>query len=274
MQVNKVWAVYFSPTGGTEKVVKTIAETMAAKFGLDVNEIDLTKPENRKKTYEFGGEDLAVVGTPVYAGRIPNKILPDLEACLAGSGTKAVPVSVFGNRSFDDGLMELKLLLEARGFVPVAAAAAVSQHAFSETLAAGRPDEKDLEELRAFAERTAEKVMAGETFEAVSVRGNNPVGPYYTPLTEEGTPAKFLKAKPLTDMELCDHCGICAQVCPVESIDAEDESQVPGICIKCQACVKKCPKHAKYFTDEQFLSHVRMIEKNYSARSENSFFEN
>ena len=31
MEIKKVWAVYFSPTGGTEKVVTGTAEALAAK---------------------------------------------------------------------------------------------------------------------------------------------------------------------------------------------------------------------------------------------------
>ena len=38
------------------------------------------------------------------------------------------------------------------------------------------------------------------------------------------------------------------------SVDREDVSQVTGICIKCQACIKSCPNGAKYFTDEAVQS--------------------
>ena len=73
-------------------------------------------------------------------------------------------------------------------------------------------------------------------------------------------------------MDACDQCGICAKVCPMGSISAEDPSQVTGICIKCQACVKKCPQHAKYFDDAAFLSHVSMLEQNYTRRAETEVF--
>ncbi|MBR9952027.1 EFR1 family ferrodoxin [Eubacteriaceae bacterium Marseille-Q4139] len=274
MDIKRIWAVYFSPTGGTKKAVTAIAGGLSEELRLELQEIDFTLPESREKIYAFGKEDLAVIGTPVYAGRVPNKLLPDVERCFTAAGAYAIPVSVYGNRSFDDGLMELKLVLESHGFRTAAAAAIVSQHAFSRTLAVGRPDAEDLEEIRGFAKRVADKIKAGELPEHVSVKGNEPVGPYYTPLAEDGTPAKFLKAKPLTDADKCDRCGICAQVCPMGSIDRENVTQVTGICIKCQACVKKCPRQAKYFVDEQFLSHVRMLEKNYTARACNSFFEN
>ena len=45
-----------------------------------------------------------------------------------------------------------------------------------------------------------------------------------------------------------------------------------GICIKCGACVKKCPKGAKYYTDEGYLSHKAALEKNFSRPAEVEIF--
>ena len=89
---------------------------------------------------------------------------------------------------------------------------------------------------------------------------------------EDGQPAKFLKAKPKTDLDKCTNCGICAKVCPMGSISKENCADIPGICIKCQACIVKCPEKAKYFDDEAFLSHVRMLEKNFTERREPEWF--
>ena len=230
--------------------------------------------ENRCKAYHFTQSDLVIMGMPVYAGRVPNKILPSLSECFAGNGAKVIPVSVYGNRSFDDGLMELKLALEDKGFRTIGAAAVASQHAFSNILAAGRPDEQDLTEIKSFTERVAENIKEDNADGIITVEGNNPVMPYYTPLKEDGTPAKFLKAKPVTDTAKCVSCGLCSAVCPMGSIDDEDFSLVEGVCIKCQACVKGCPQGAKVFKDEEFLSHVKMLEKNYQRRGENHFFVN
>lgn len=285
MMIKKIWAASFSPTGGTEHIVSLLAEEMGKCLKLPVHKISFTLPDERKKSCTFTEEDLLILGTPVYAGRIPNKILPDVDRSFEGNGTLAVAVSVFGNRNYDDGLMELALLLENHGFCVAAAAAAAARHAFSDDIGAGRPDKQDEEELRVFARRAAEKIKefsgvekivsgnkAAGGVSALQITGHNPVGPYYTPLRADGQPAKFLKAKPVTDENLCNRCGTCAQVCPMGSISREDPSVVNGICIKCQACIRSCPAQAKHFEDEDFLSHVEMLREHYTRRAANAFF--
>ena len=142
MEMKKVWAMYFSPTGGTEKVVRGTADALAAKLNLPVEVYDFTLPQVREKEAVFGEGDIVVVGTPVIAGRVPNVLLPYLEGKIKGNGALAVPMVSFGNRNFDDALIELRNLMEANGFKTVAGGAFISEHSFSKTLAAGRPDEK------------------------------------------------------------------------------------------------------------------------------------
>ena len=40
MEMKKVWAMYFSPTGGTEKAVKTTAEALANQLANDANNVN------------------------------------------------------------------------------------------------------------------------------------------------------------------------------------------------------------------------------------------
>ena len=53
------------------------------------------------------------------------------------------------------------------------------------------------------------------------------------------------------------------------SIDRET-MEATGLCVKCQACVRKCTRRAKFFEDADFLSHVAMLEQNYTRRAENT----
>ena len=268
MKITKVWAVYFSPTGNAKKVVTTMAKRAAECLGVPMGTVDFTLPENREGVVSFDKEDLAFFSTPVYAGRIPNKMLPYVQTAFEGNGALAVAVSVFGNRNFDNGL------IEAHGFHTVAGAGIPTEHVFSSKLATGRPDADDLVKIAEFGEKVAEKVSGlTEIPEKIAVRGDDPVGAYYTPLGTDGKPAVFLKAKPKTDPEKCTKCGICATVCPMGSIPKDAPDTCTGICIKCQACILGCPRGAKFFDDEQFLSHARMLEQKFAGiHKENEFY--
>lgn len=267
MDLKRMFVLYFSPTGGTERVARLAAGVLAEKLGLEPEYINFTKPENREKEYRFRPDDLLVMASPVYAGRLPNKVMPEYKAKILGDGTPAVPICVFGNRSPDEALRELALLLEGNGFRLAGAASFAGRHAFSDKVGEGRPDEADQAQIRDFAAKAADK-LAGESLPEL-VMDRSEIGPYYTPLKADGTPAKFLKAKPLTDWSKCVRCGACARACPMGSIDGETMEAV-GLCVKCQACVRKCTFHAKYFEDPEFLSHVAMLEQNYTRRAENT----
>ena len=181
MKITKVWAVYFSPTGNAKKVVTTMAKRAAECLGVPMGTVDFTLPENREGVVSFDKEDLAFFSTPVYAGRIPNKMLPYVQTAFEGNGALAVAVSVFGNRNFDNGLIELRNELEAHGFHTVAGAGIPTEHVFSSKLATGRPDADDLVKIAEFGEKVAEKVSGlTEIPEKIAVRGDDPVGAYYT----------------------------------------------------------------------------------------------
>ena len=278
MKIRRVVAAYFSPTGNTEKLAKAMAEALSDTEGPPAEYIDFTLPDARCREYAFGQEDLLIIGLPVYAGRLPNKILPFVQQKLKGDGTISLPFVCYGNRAFDDGLSELVYEQKNAGFIPAGAAAFATQHAFATTLAQGRPDEADLEEAKAFALDVRQRLIAAGSADglaelpALHVDGNTPPGPYYRPKRMDGEPAVFLKAKPLVDPGKCVRCGTCARVCAMGSIDPSDVTSVPGICIKCQACVTHCPKDARYFDDPDFLSHREMLETNYTARKENRFW--
>ncbi|MDD3347924.1 4Fe-4S binding protein [Oscillibacter sp.] len=272
MKLERIFAVYFSPTGTTDKTVNTLAEALAGKLDLPLERRSFTKPVEREKDYHFTDADLVVVGTPTYAGRVPNKILPDFCSRLHGGGALAVPVVLFGNRNYDHSLAELCAVLEADGFHTVAAGAFVGRHAFTDRLGEGRPDWDDRRELTSFADKIADKVKdLTEIPEPIQVPGD-PAGAYYTPKGRDGAPVQFLKAKPKTNLTKCTNCGACARLCPMGAIDPKNVALVPGTCIKCQGCVRKCTKHAKYFDDPAFLSHVAMLEENFTEPKKNEVF--
>ncbi len=269
MKMKTVWAVYFSATGTTEKVVTTLARTMAETLGAEYKSFCFNLPKNREDELSFSADDLVVMGVPVYAGRVPNLLLPYVRDKVKGCGALAVPVVMYGNRNYDDGLMELKNVMRDNGFHPVAGGAFVGEHAFSKVLGAGRPDAEDMALVMELARKAAEKVqnLTEAPTEELTVGGCDPIRPYYTPRDRHGEPIKdFLKAKPMTDPDKCVNCGLCARLCPMGSIDFNDVSNVVGKCIKCCACVKHCPTGAKYFDHEGYLYHQHELEDQYAGR--------
>ena len=278
MEIRRIVAAYFSPTGNTEQLAKAMARAVCDAAGaedLPVEYLDFTQPEARCRQYAFAQDDLLIIGLPVYAGRLPNKILPFVQENLRGDSTPSLAFVCYGNRAFDDGLSELVYEQSNMGFRPVAAAAFATQHAFAPALAPGRPDEADQEEAKAFARNVWERVLATDSssdFPKLQVDGNTPPGPYYRPKRMDGEPAVFLKAKPLTDTQKCVGCGTCARVCSMGSIDPANVTSVSVICIKCQACVVHCPMGAKYFDDPDFLSHREMLEANFTEKKPNRYW--
>ena len=274
MELKKVWAVYFSGTGTTRKAVERVAGGIASRLGLPVESVDFSRPAVRRETLQFCATDLVVFGTPVYAGRVPNVLLPFLREKIVGGGALAVPVVLFGNRNYDDALMELRNVLIADGLHPIAAGAFVGEHSFSRVLGQGRPNAEDQVLMDDFAARTAELAAKLEAVpqNPVAVGGQDPIRPYYTPRDRAGNPINILKVKPKTDMSRCGGCGLCAELCPMGSIDPADVSQVQGICIKCCACVKGCPTGAKFFDDAGYLYHQHELEAEYASPAVNEVF--
>ena len=274
MKLEKIWAVYFSGTGTTRRTVERIAGGIASRLNLPAESVDFSRPAVRQETLGFGEKDLVVFGTPVYAGRVPNVLLPFLRERIVGGGALAVPVVLFGNRNYDDALIELRNILAADGMHPIAAGAFVGEHSFSRVLGADRPNAEDEALMDEFAARVAELAagLDAAPVKSVAVRGQEPLRPYYTPRDRAGKPINILKVKPKTDLSRCGGCGLCADLCPMGSIDPADVSAVRGICIKCCACVKGCPTGAKFFDDAGYLYHQHELEAQYARPAENEVF--
>ena len=259
----QIIGAYFSATGTTQKVVREIGMQLGASLGLPFVEWDFTSPEARKEIKKFTSEDVVVFGTPVIAGRVPNVLLKYL-ATRVGNGAIAIPVVCFGNRAYDDALIELRDILEESNMKTIAGGGFPCQHSFSNILGMGRPNAEDLETCKNFGQDISNKINRGNYNYPIQIGGNpKPYDGYYKPRDRAGNPVDIRKVTPITS-DACMDCKICADACPMGSIDYNDVSKINGICMKCCSCIKKCPTGAKSFTDAKFIYHQVELEECYS----------
>jgi len=261
MDIHSVRLVYFSPTGTSKRVVEAIAE------GIQVSSehIDLTPPTARSQEFERLHDELAVIASPVYSGRIPSEAVYRLRR-LSVDDTPAVLVAVYGNRHYDDALLELQDLAIELGFKPVAGGAFIGEHSYSTAevpTAHGRPDADDLEKALEFGRKIMEK-MSGisglQDIPPLRVPGNHPY--------REGMRATSEPRDPVTEEELCIKCGRCAEVCPTSAVSVGDVvTNREDACILCCACVKSCPSGARVMSPWMLWAMERLHD-NFSERRE------
>lgn len=230
--------VYFSPTKTTKTVCKEIVKGIEPE---NIKEIDITTPRNRKEFLQADADDLVVIGVPVYMGRVPALITGWLSA-MELHGARTVCVVVYGNRVYEDALLELTDIVRACGGIPVAGGAFIGEHSFSipETpTAAGRPDLRDLSYAQEFGQKIREKMQvvgssAGPS--DVQVPGERP---YRGDSTLWNVDFIAVNKK-------CIQCGICAEGCPAGAIDPSDSAVIDtNRCITCCACIRNCPNQAR-----------------------------
>lgn len=152
--LNKLTVLCFSPTGGTAKAAGFTASALAES----VETVDLLRPVTPRT---FTAEDTVLIAMPVFGGRIPAYALEQLRA-FQGGNARAVTLAVFGNRDFDDALLELNDAAAAAGFKVIASAAPIAEHSMVRSIGAGRPDAQDQKELAAFAGQVLAKLEKGD----------------------------------------------------------------------------------------------------------------
>src|SRR6266568_6944252 len=157
MDIDSAKLIYFSPTQTTRKVIEGISQGLQV---VNVEHLDLTPPDAEIQKPQGWHDDLAVIGAPVYSGRLPAVAVSRFRK-LEGNGAPAVIVVVYGNRAYEDALLELRDVALEAGFKPIAAGAFVGEHSYSTNdtpIAAGRPDMEDLGKAKAFGKMIREKM--------------------------------------------------------------------------------------------------------------------
>ena len=135
--------IYYSPTGTTREIVREIGQSLGLKLISEIN-IAENKTESIPETTD---NCLTIIGMPVYSGRLPLTVIETLKK-LQSNQSPAVIMVVYGNRAYEDSLLELKEIVSNCGFKIIAAAAFIGEHSYStheKPIAKNRPDEQDLE---------------------------------------------------------------------------------------------------------------------------------
>ncbi|NBK21036.1 MAG: hypothetical protein EOM68_03310 [Spirochaetia bacterium] len=205
----------FSPTGHSKACALAVAKATKQAFV----ELDVTHFTQRLKPLAFSDTTL-IVAYPVYGGRVPVLFAEYLRGQVSCTNCKALAIATFGNRAFEDALVEMEDLLLEKGVSLIGAASIVCEHSYTDKVGAKRPDFEDFQVLDRLA-----VYLNGET-KTVHPPGNRPykrampvADPPYMPQPKD-------KAHPISSQ--------CYAVCPTSCLAKGDAD----LCIHCCACIQ------------------------------------
>ena len=305
-----ITVICFSPTHTSKTIAEAVATGMArarcgsegnaevsASCSMLVRTIDLTLDRSDEPIILTSGETV-VLGAPVYAGRVAPEAVRRLKRIqvAAGASIPAVITVTYGNRDYEDALVELYDLTLSLGLTPFAAGAFIGEHSYSTPempVAEGRPDSMDLADASIFGGECARKLESPGAFAPFHIKGNRP---YKEPSRPTSSPAAAhpsgsgtaavppvhsavtaspdrpdIPAVPVT-ADGCPLCGECAAVCPTGAIVLDSGSMKvltdSSLCIRCCACVKACPAGMRTYS----TPFAAFLHEHCSARREPETF--
>lgn len=227
--MNNLYAIYFSATDTTSRCVDYICQGMGMKPAAAINLADGIDVEFPR----FTSDDIVIVASPVYGGRIPARVAESF-ARLEGNKAIAVALAVYGNRDYDDALLEITDILNNKDFRIVGAGAFIGQHSIFPKVGVGRPDINDEQELLRFG-RACHKAIEENRFGNLQTKGKRP----YKKIS--GVPFH-----PKGDQTKCIKCCKCVSSCPVNAISVEKPWETDSSkCLTCGRCIHVCSQKAR-----------------------------
>lgn len=272
--------VFFSPTHTSAKIARAVGDGIGMGRRM---ETDLTLDESADPIEITNA--LTVIAAPVYGGRVAPAALKRLKR-LKGNNAPAILIAVYGNRDYEDALIELRDTAVELGFTPLSAGAFIGEHSYSTTnmpIAAGRPDASDLQIAFQFGQDSLKKLKEKTTITSPELQAicklkslDDKLSILLSSFFIKGTsPYKIIQAgKPACPVctEACFVCGECVEVCPTHAISiSKDGSQIEtdiNRCIKCCACVKECPNEARVF----HTPFAAILHEKFNTRREPELF--
>jgi len=261
--MNELNIIYYSPTGTS----KIIAEKIGEELNLDLNiKYDLSK--NRvKDEVKLPKNSLTIFSLPVYAGRLPLNTIKELKK-IKGNNSLAVIIVVYGNRDYEDALLELNDIAVENGFKVIGGAAFIGEHSYStpeKPTAENRPDNFDFEKCKEFSKKINRKLENSEKLNnLVNIPGNYPYKERKNGINS---------ASPKMDEIKCVGCYRCIELCPTNAISFKDKIVTDAtLCTWCFACVKGCPTFARVFNEEKIEMFRNWLYTNCSERKEPVMF--
>lgn len=254
-----IYKIVFSPTGGTKKVADAVALEISQKNKASIEEIDLTDYNMDFQSVKIFQDDIAIIAVPSYAGRVP-EIASKRISQIKGNGANTVIISVYGNRDYDDTLIELYDIAKELNFKVTSAIAAIAKHSIAYKYASNRPDENDINKLKEFASKI---INASDFLDEHKLKGNRPY-----------KKASKVPLVPKTKNK-CNNCKLCAKRCPVQAININNPKIIDrNKCISCMRCVSICNYSAKYINKVKLdLIHLA-LKKSCSKAKDYEFYIN
>lgn len=244
--------IYFSPTGNTQKVTTFISEQFENYKDKDISVLQ------SDYHLQFKTDDLCIIGVPSFGGRVPSVAIERLKM-MKGYHTPVVIIATYGNRAYEDTLLELKNVVTDNGFVCLGAMGIVCEHSIVDEIGQGRPNDKELQEIAEFVK--ALKKRLAHPLEDIHVPGNMPYREY-----------SVISMTPITTKK-CTECGLCAKLCPIGAISIEHPCETnKDICISCMRCVKVCPYQARKCEDLLIENITKKLKKICEVAKKNDFF--
>ena len=157
--IRKVIGIYYSPAGGTEIMTRTLARKIGdilddcSPLDVSVECLDMLRAQSG---IVFDDETVAVIGMPVYVGKIPLPAAAALRG-IEGNGAMTLAAVSYGGRKYGNALFELKRLAEECGFRAIGAGAFMISYMARRGSATSAAPSIDREALLEFSKASSER---------------------------------------------------------------------------------------------------------------------